>query len=57
MALKVSDTGCGMTDEQRTQIFDPIYTTKGAGHGLGLAVVQEIVQSHGGVINVVSYPV
>ena len=54
--LEVSDTGCGMTDEQRTQIFDPIFTTKGAGHGLGLAVVQEIVQSHGGVINVMSAP-
>ena len=54
--LEVSDTGCGMTDEQRTQIFDPIFTTKGAGHGLGLAVVQEIVQSHGGIINVISAP-
>jgi signal transduction histidine kinase len=56
LRLQVSDDGCGITDEQRTQIFDPLFTTKGVGHGLGLAVVQEIVHSHGGVINVTSAP-
>jgi PAS domain S-box-containing protein len=54
--LEVSDEGCGMTNEQRSRIFDPLFTTKGVGHGLGLAVVQEIVHSHGGVINVTSAP-
>ena len=54
--LEISDTGCGMTDEQKARIFDPFFTTKSQGHGLGLAVVQGIVQSHGGAINVVSTP-
>jgi two-component system, cell cycle sensor histidine kinase and response regulator CckA len=52
--LEVSDTGCGMTDEERARIFDPFFTTKAGGHGLGLAVVQGIVHSHNGVINVSS---
>jgi two-component system cell cycle sensor histidine kinase/response regulator CckA len=52
----VSDNGCGLTEEAKAKIFDPFYTTKFAGRGLGLAVVQGIVRAHGGAIDVVSSP-
>ncbi len=54
--LEICDSGCGMTDEERVKIFDPFFTRKPGGHGLGLAVVQGIVASHKGVINVASTP-
>lgn len=52
----VSDTGSGMTEEVQSRIFDPFYSTKGAGRGLGLASVQGIVRSHGGKIHIVTAP-
>ncbi len=54
--LEVSDTGCGMTEEVRAHAFDPFFSTKFAGRGLGLAVVQRIVRDHGGVINLFTAP-
>jgi CheY-like chemotaxis protein len=54
--IEVSDTGCGMTEETIAKIFDPFFSTKFAGRGLGLAVVQGIVRNLGGAINIVSAP-
>jgi two-component system, cell cycle sensor histidine kinase and response regulator CckA len=54
--LEVSDTGSGITPEAKEKIFDPFYTTKFAGRGLGLAVVQGIVRAHRGGVHIVSAP-
>ncbi len=56
--LTVRDTGPGIDQNNITRIFDPYFTTKdiGKGSGMGLAVVQGIVQSHDGIITVDSKP-
>ena len=48
--IAVSDTGEGISDENMEKIFDPLFTTKPKGTGLGLAVCQQIVEQHGGTI-------
>ncbi len=46
--LVVADTGRGMSEEERAQMFHPFFTTKERGTGLGLAVCQKIIEGHGG---------
>jgi signal transduction histidine kinase len=54
MEVKVRDTGHGMTEETIGKIFDPLYTMKAKGIGLGLAVCKSIVERHEGNIQVES---
>jgi PAS domain S-box-containing protein len=54
--LTVRDQGTGMTDQVKAHLFDPFFSTKDRGTGLGLAVVQQIVESHGGHVDVSSEP-
>ena len=52
--LQIRDTGSGIPTKQHTTIFEPLYTTKPGGTGLGLYIVQEIVVAHGGQVTVES---
>jgi signal transduction histidine kinase len=52
--LQVQDTGSGIAAATLAQIFEPLYTTKPGGTGLGLYIVQEIVAAHGGQVTVES---
>ncbi|QOX78693.1 PAS domain S-box protein [Trichlorobacter lovleyi] len=50
LCLKVMDQGCGMNEDTCRHLFEPFWTTKPAGTGLGLATVYRIVEGHGGMI-------
>jgi two-component system, sporulation sensor kinase E len=53
--ISVGDTGGGIPQEQINRIFEPFYTTKKKGSGLGLMIVQRIVRAHGGRIELESH--
>ena len=54
VCLVVADTGGGIPQEMLSRIFEPFYTTKKKGSGLGLMIVQRIVRDHGGRIQIES---
>ena len=54
VSLRITDTGVGIVEEQIAKIFEPYFTTKEFGSGLGLTVVYKIVKEHGGEISLTS---
>ena len=54
LTVIISDNGAGIEKMDLLRIYDPYFTSKPAGTGLGLAVVQKIMEAHGGKINVES---
>ena len=54
--IAIQDTGIGMTEEIRSKVFEPFFSTKEDGIGLGLPIAQRIVDEHGGEIRVESRP-
>lgn len=54
--IEVSDTGCGMDRRTVAKVFDPLFTTKPTGVGLGLAATMRIIESHGGAIGIRTAP-
>jgi signal transduction histidine kinase len=52
VSVSVSDTGTGINDEIRPFIFEPFFSTKDGGTGLGLPTVKLIVEAHGGTVNI-----
>ena len=56
VVVHITDTGIGIDEEKLEKIFDPFYTTKDIGTGLGLAVSQQIIREHGGEVHCQSAP-
>ena len=54
--LEVADSGPGLNDHTRRHLFEPFFTTKAGGTGLGLTIVERIVEAHGGMIQAMNCP-
>ncbi len=56
LEIRISDNGCGIKEKDQDRVFEPFYTTKENGTGLGMAIVNRIVESHMGKIRIKSKP-
>ena len=56
LEIRISDNGCGIEQKDQDRVFEPFYTTKENGTGLGMAIVNRIVESHMGKIRIKSKP-
>ena len=56
VGIRITDTGVGMERDAISRIFDPFYTTKEGGHGLGMMIVLRILRAHGAQAGVDSEP-
>ena len=54
--LRVRDTGCGISRDDISKIYEPFFTTKNNGHGLGMMIVMRIMREHGGQVGIDSEP-
>jgi signal transduction histidine kinase len=54
--VSIADQGCGIPPERIERIFQPFFTTKEIGMGLGLAVCRTIVSAHGGELSAINNP-
>lgn len=54
--LEVADNGPGLSDEQQKRLFEPFYSTKETGTGLGLSVVAHAIEAHGGTVTAINCP-
>lgn len=54
--VTVEDSGCGMSEETLSRVFDLFFTTKSDGTGLGMAIAKSVVDLHGGQMDIASWP-